>query len=137
MSRKQTTTVLAGMERARRRLESWRASRVAGTALPQPLWAMAVQLAQRHGVYPTSLTLGLEYNKLKRLSQGSGEAAKPTRSVPQPTFVELMAPLSRTEAACRIELEGQAGAKLKIEVPVSASAALLSELCQIVCGSRR
>ena len=137
MSKKQTSTVLAGMERARRRLEGWRARRVAGTALPQTLWAMAVQLAQRHGVYPTSLALGLEYNKLKRLSQGNGEATKPGRSRPQPTFVELMAPLPGAEAACRIELEGQAGARLKIEVPLNASAALLSELCQMVCGSPR
>ena len=111
--------------------------RVAGTALPQKLWAMAVQLGQRHGVYSTSRALGLEYNKLKRLSQGSGEATKPRRSRSQPTFVELMAPRPGAEAVCRIELEGQAGAKLKIEVPINASAALLSELCQIVCGSRR
>jgi hypothetical protein len=128
---------LTGMEQARRRLEGWRATRVAGSPLPEKLWAMAAQLARRHGIYPTSRALGLEYNKLKRLSQQTNEAPKATPSLPRPAFVEVMAPVGAAEPACRIELEGQAGAKLKIELPASSSAALVMELCRVVCGSTR
>lgn len=136
MTKRETPIALAGMDQARRRLERWRATRVAGAAMPEELWAMAVQLAQRHGIHPTSRTLGLEYNKLKRLAQRTTGAPK-APPLPQPTFVELMAPMAAAEPACRIEFEGQAGAKLRVELPASASAALVMELCQVVCGSRR
>jgi hypothetical protein len=123
------------MERARRRVERWRETRAAGMSMPENLWAIAAQLARRHGIYPTARVLGLEYNKLKRLSQQSNEAPKSTLLLPPPTFVELMAPAA--EAACRIELEGRAGSKLKIELPASSSAVLVMELCRVVCGSSR
>jgi hypothetical protein len=138
MRTRRAAIALVGMERARRRVERWRERRAAGMSMPESLWAMAAQLARRHGIYPTARVLGLEYNKLKRLSQpsnNSNEAAKSTRSVPPPTFVELMAPAA--EPACRIELEGQAGSKLKIELPASASAALVMELCRVMCGGSR
>jgi len=137
MTTKETAIALTGMEQARRRLERWRATRIAGSPLPEKLWAMAVQLARRHGVYLTSRALGLEYNKLKRLWQRTNEAPKSTRSLPQPSFVELRVPVAAAEAACRIELEGRAGAKLKIELPASSSAALVMDLCRVVCGSSR
>lgn len=137
MRTRRAPIALVGMERARRRLERWRATRVAGSPLPEKLWAVAVQLARRHGVCPTARALGLEYNKLKRLSQRTNETAKPTPSLPQPTFVELMAPVVAAEPACRIELEGGAGSKLKIELPASASTALVMELCRVMCGSGR
>ncbi len=135
MMKRETPIALAGMDEARRRLDRWRATRVAGAAMPEKLWAMAVQLAQRHGIYPTSRRLGLEYNKLKRLAQRTNEVAKVPLT--PPTFVELLAPMAVTEPPCRIELEGQAGAKLRVELPASASAALVKELGELVCGSRQ
>src|ERR1700694_3044603 len=114
MRTRQAPIALVGMERARRRVERWRERRAAGMSMAENLWAMAAQLARRHGIYPTARVLGLEYNKLKRLSQQSNEAAKSPLSLPPPTFVELMAPAA--EAACRIELEGRAGSKLYSEL---------------------
>jgi hypothetical protein len=135
MRTRQAPIALVGMERARRRVERWRETRAAGMSMPENLWAIAAQLARRHGIYPTARVLGLEYNKLKRLSQQSNEAPKSPLSLPPPTFVELMAPAA--EAVCRIELEGRAGSKLKIELPASSSAVLVMELCRVVCGSSR
>ena len=134
MRTRKAPIALVGMERARRGVERWRETRAAGMPMPESLWAMAAQLARRHGIYPTARVLGLEYNKLKRLSQQSNEAPKSTLSLPPPTFVELMAPAA--EPACRIELEGQAGSKLKIELPASANAALVM-VCRVLWGSSR
>ena len=109
MTTRETPIALAGMEQARRRLERWRARRIAGSPLPEKLWAMAGHMARRHGVYLTARALGLEYNKLKRLSQRTNAAPKSAPSLPQPSFVELMAPVAAAEPACRIELDGLIG----------------------------
>jgi hypothetical protein len=88
-------------------------------------------LAQRHGVYPTARALGLEYNKLKRLSQSVDPTQKALSS---PDFVELIAPQAVSGSECRIELEGPRGGRLKIELPAVASADLVVGLCRVVWG---
>ncbi len=100
----------------------WRETRTVGMPLPEKLWAAAEKLAQRHGVYPTARALGLEYNKLKRLSQSGGE----TQKAPQPAGV----------SECRIELEGPRGGRMRIELS-SASAEVVVGLCRVVWGGGR
>lgn len=127
------TTPIVGnrMEQTRRRLEHWRRTRPAGMRMPEKLWAAAVKLARRHGVYPTARALGLEYNKLKRLAQAAGQAAK---APPSPTFVELIAAQPARGSECRIEIEGPRGGRMKIELPM-ASAELVVSLCRVVWSS--
>jgi hypothetical protein len=96
--------------------------------MPEELWAAAAQIARRHGVYPTARALGLEYNKLKRLTQPSGQAQK---GLPAPTFVELIAAQPASGSECRIEMEGPRGGRLKIELP-KASEELVVGLCRVV-----
>ena len=124
-----TAGVPIGMEQTRRRLEHWRATRAAGLPMPEKLWAAAAKLAQRHGVYPTARALGLEYNKLKRLSQSAGPMAPPS-----PAFVQLIAPQPAGVSECRIEMEGPRGGRVKIELPAMASADLIVGLCRVVWG---
>lgn len=128
MSARTTPIVANGMEQTRRRLERWRGTRTAGMPMPEKLWAAAAKLAQRHGVYPTARALGLEYNKLKRLSQSAGHTQK---TLPTPAFVELIAAQPAGVAECRIEVEGPRGGRMKIELPM-ASAELVVGLCRVV-----
>jgi hypothetical protein len=136
MKTRETPIEMAGMEEARLRLDQWRATHRRRAPLPEELWAMAAQLARRHGIQPTAHALGLEYSKLKRLSQPSKDEPKPVPTLPQPTFLELMAPVAAAESMCRIELEGRAGLKLTIELPASSNA-LVMELCRELRGSSR
>lgn len=119
------------MEQTRRRLERWRRTRPAGLRMPEKLWAAAVKLARRHGVYSTARALGLEYNKLKRLSESAGAMQKAPAS---PTFVELIAAQPASGSECRIEMEGPRGGRMKIELPV-VSAELIVGLCRVMWSS--
>jgi len=128
MSARRTAVFPAGMEPVRQRLDRWRERRTPGSAMPESLWAMAVKVARRHGVYPTARALGLEYNKLKRLSQSADHTQGAGSS---PTFVELIAPPPSGVSQCRIELEAVRGARMKIELP-SASAELIVGVCRVL-----
>jgi hypothetical protein len=127
MSTRTTAIVPPGMERIRQRLERWRETRTVGTPMPEELWAAAAKTARRHGVYPTARALGLEYNKLKRLTHGTSQ---PEQELLAPTFVELIA-APAGGSACRIEMEGPRGGRMKIELP-TASAELVVGLCRVV-----
>jgi hypothetical protein len=96
--------------------------------MPKELWTAAVKVARRHGVYATARALGLEYNKLKRLAQSTGE---PQTGRPTPTFVELIAAPPVAGAHCRIEMEGPSGGRMRIELP-QASAEVVVSLCRVV-----
>lgn len=131
MAATRTAVVAREMERTRARLERWRKRRPRGVAIPEELWAAAAKLARRHGVCPTARALGLEYNKLKRLS---GHADGMARATPPPTFVELSVPAPADVAGCRIELTGPCGSSMKIELAAPISASLVVELCRAAWG---
>lgn len=131
MSARTTPIVSVGMEQTRRRMERWRATRMASGPMPEKLWAAAAKLARRHGVYPTARALGLEYNKLKRLSQSAHHTQK---ALPSPGFVELIAPQPAGVSQCRIELESPRGGRLKIEFPAVASADWVVGVCRVAWG---
>jgi hypothetical protein len=54
------------IERACLRFERWRKNRKKVTRIPERLWASAAEAARLHGVNPTAIALGLDYNHLKR-----------------------------------------------------------------------
>lgn len=128
MSTRTAPIVANDIEQTRRRLERWRERRRAGAPMPEELWAAAIKVARRHGVYPTARALGLEYNKLKRLAQSTGEVQP---ELPTPTFVELIAAQPAGGSHCRIEMEGPGGGRMRIELP-PASAELVVNLCRVV-----
>jgi hypothetical protein len=128
MSAENTRAVPADVERVRQRIELWRQQRTPGKPMPQRLWAAAAKVAQRHGVARTMHMLGVDYYKLKSLAQG----AAPVESA---QFVEVAPPAPVGQ--CRIEIEGRAGARIKIELPAASSADLVLGLCQRVWGDAR
>jgi hypothetical protein len=55
----------AEIERARLGFARWRKNRKKVTRIPDRLWEAAVDAARVHGVNPTTIALGLDYNHLK------------------------------------------------------------------------
>lgn len=105
-------------EALHRRLTQWRATRPhLRAAIPEPLWAEAVLLAQRHGVFETSRVLGLGYEGLKR------RVSRQTVPVsPLPTFLELPCDSPSNGATWMLEFRGPDGRVLRVQVgpmPVS------------------
>jgi hypothetical protein len=81
--------------------------------MPEPLWAEAVLLAQRHGVFETSRVLGVGYEGLKRRVSQPAMA-----TVPGPTFVELpLASSSSSVGTWVLEFRGPDGRVLRVQVP--------------------
>jgi hypothetical protein len=57
------------MEKARQQFERWRQTHLTASPrspIPERLWALAVRLAEAHGINPTALALRLNYNALKQ-----------------------------------------------------------------------
>jgi hypothetical protein len=80
--------------------------------IPEPLWTLATQLAERFGVCQTASTLKLDYYGLKRrLSESSSVGAG------QPAaFLELSSAPPAATGECIIECENSAGARLRIHL---------------------
>lgn len=94
------------------RFRAWRRVRTAGSRIPEALWALAVQLANRHGVYPTASTLGLDYYSLKkRVAAGDSDSRSAA-----PAFVELSASSLVGSRECLIELEDGAGTTMRVHL---------------------
>jgi len=105
------------VERARVQFERWRKNRKKVTRIPDRLWAAAVNAARLHGVNPTAIALGLDYNHLKERTRAvrrrTGRA-----TAKSPSFMELIVPSERPSLReCTIELENARGAKMKIQLP--------------------
>jgi len=125
MPRSKKPTV--SLEEAKARFEEWRQNRQGKAAIPDALWALAVEVARKEGVSRTSTELRVEWNHLKRRM---AVATGASRRTPPPAFVELVAPLTPSLPECTIELEGRRG-KLRIclnGAPASYLAALSREL---------
>lgn len=109
MIARKTRSIPTTLEQARRQFERWRKVRPSLSPIPKPLWALAVKIAQEHGVSRTAQTLRLNYHALKE--------RLPAARLPQATsaFVELV-PQPSGLSPCTIELENGQGAKMKIHL---------------------
>ncbi len=115
MIAKETPSVPVAMEKVRGRLERWRSTRAARRApIPAALWAAAVRVARRHGLYLTARTLRLDYTALKQHLQ----AADARATVPaSPTFVEFAPlPVPTSPCDCVIEIEAPRGGRMRVQV---------------------
>lgn len=127
--------------RLRQRLDEYRRDSQPGKALPGWAWAAAGRLARRHGVHRSSRVLGLEYNKLKRLS-GAAAADQPRqartsrpRRPPSPQFADLSGALA-VGGDCRLVLEGPSGQRLSVQMPAGAATEVVLGLCRAGFGAR-
>ena len=122
------------VEEVRTRFEEWRRNRQGRSAIPDALWAAAMEVARRDGVGRTAATLHVDSTKLKRRMITAGMIAE--RSVPA-AFVELVAPREVVSGSGLpeyvIELEGRQG-KLRIHCK-GASAADLATLSRALWDS--
>ena len=106
------------IERARLRFARWRKNRKKVTRIPDRLWAAAVDAARVHGVNPTAIALGLDYNHLKERTR-SARRSNRGKKAKSPSFMELIVPPlpeARHFQECTIELENVRGAKMKIHL---------------------
>ena len=100
------------LEELKTRFEEWRRNREGKAAIPEELWAEAVEVARREGVNRTSTELRVEWNQLKRrMAAASRASSKPA----PPRFVELVAQRGGSLPECVIELEGR-HSKLRIQL---------------------
>jgi len=91
----------------RRRLERWRQTRPHQRApFPEVVWAAAVALAHRDGLYQTARALRLNYGALKAHVERANGVDQAT---PRPTFVELAPVPARSVSECVIELDAPRG----------------------------
>ena len=126
--------------RLRQRLDEYRRDSQPGKALPGWAWAAAGSLARRHGVHRSSRVLGLEYNKLKRLSgaaadqSGRARTSRPRRPS-SAQFVDLSGALS-VAGDCRLVLEGPGGQHLSVQMPAGAATEVVLGLCRAGFGAR-
>ncbi len=118
----------------RQRLDAWRGSHARGVAFPEALWSAAGRVAQRRGVYVTSRTLGLEYNKLKRASGGVigrvGRKARRSRTGKAMKFIEVTGVLPASPGGCRMSLQGPEGQRLQLDMASSAATEMVLQLCR-------
>ena len=79
MPRSKTPTIT--LEEAKARFEAWRQNRKGKGAIPDELWAAAVEVARKEGVSRTSTELRVEWNHLKRrMAAAAGASPKPARA---------------------------------------------------------
>jgi hypothetical protein len=108
-----SATLSSECDALRRRLTQWRGTRPHLRApIPEPLWAEAVLLARRHGVFAASRALRLGYDGLKRRV-----SRHPVAAIPAPTFVELPRPSPSGVATWVLEFRGPDGRVLRVQVP--------------------
>jgi len=104
MPHKQTPTP-GDLLKLSQQLEQWRSEQPARSRLPESLWSVAVEMAQRHGLHRTTKTLRLDYTQLKKRMAATAHAAVPS----PPRFVELLTPAAVGPAECVVEWESTRG----------------------------
>ncbi len=87
-------------------LEEWRRTHPPRTRLSEPMWASAVEMAQRHGLHRTAKALRMDYTRLKERLPVT--AQRPPRAAP-PGFLELLTAPATGPAECVVELESARG----------------------------
>jgi hypothetical protein len=127
MSERPTVTVPAEIEEAQRQFENWRRERKRAEHIPENLWAVAVELAKQHGVWPTARALHLDHSRLKRRVRNGEDEEK------SGAFVEVISQGARL-VTCTVEMEDGRGARMRIEL--KGAAADVTALSRTFWGER-
>jgi hypothetical protein len=96
--------------RGQARFRAWRAQRKPGDRIPRALWALAVRMAQLHGVNRTAVAYDLDRHYLRRRMAAAAGPEQKTG----PVFVELPA-ANLAGKECRLELDNGAGATMRVQ----------------------
>ena len=112
------------------RFQAWRTQRKAGGRIPRPLWALAVRLANAHGVSRTAEVLRLDYYRLKELAEAAADQPRSSG----PAFVEVASPILAAKQ-CLFELDDGAGATMRVQL-VGYDAADVEALSRSFWGAR-
>ena len=86
-------------------LAEWRSAHPPRSRLPEPMWAAAVEMAQRHGLHRTAKALRMDYTRLK---ERSPVTAQPPRAA-SGGFLELLTAPATGLTECVVELESGRG----------------------------
>src|ERR1019366_9556490 len=116
-------TAIISLEEARGRFEEWRTHRSGKARIPAEFWSAAVEVARKEGINRTARELHGAWDDLKRRMSATG-------AVPQPAFVELVAPQEQSVPECTLEVEGSRG-KLRIQLK-GASASDMASLSRVL-----
>jgi len=121
VGRKKTRLLDVRVEPLRTQIERWRQTRRPRTAMPEPLWRAAAELAREHGVYAAAQALRLSYGSLRTRAEAAGEARRVRRgSRPQQAaFVELPPALLSAAAGPSgpiVEVVGPSGQRLTVRL---------------------
>ena len=112
MGASQRGTMPKDLVHVRSQFKAWRRQRQAGGRIPQSLWALAVRLVDTHGIRRTAEVLGVDYNRLKKLTEAAASKPQPSG---HPTFVELPSPVV-VGKQCLFELLNGAGASMRVQL---------------------
>ena len=82
----------------RARLVEWRKSHPRRSPLPEEMWAVAVELARRHGIYRTARALPIDYVNLRKRVNG----AVPSTVAVHPEFVEVLVAPPQSSACVEV-----------------------------------
>jgi hypothetical protein len=119
------------LEQLQRRFEEFRKLRPSRGRLPAGLWKEAAEAARRFGLNPTAQALRLDYNRLKKhMAAVPGSIKQRKQVAPAPGFEELIGAVPQVTTDCRIEVESDRGAKLRLELKGLAT----SELASLIRG---
>jgi hypothetical protein len=83
MITEKSLAVHPAMEKGRQQFERWRKTgptACPSSPIPERRWALAVKLAEAHGINPTALALRLNYNALKQRVNAADSALNRHRS---------------------------------------------------------
>lgn len=129
--RRQASQELAAVQR---RVEMWRAGGGGrGARIPEDLWRAAAEVARVAGVWATSRALHFNYERLRARANQSESTAQGERPSGPARFVALqLEPVGR-EGKTVIELVGQGGDQVRIDV-TGASAVDVVALAQAFWG---
>ena len=103
------------MKRVRRRLERWRRTRVHLRApIPKGLWADAVALARRQGLYQTARALPIHYGALKQhleaadrpVGVGARSGVVELRPTPPPVCDDCVIEVDGPRTTVRLRVHG-------------------------------
>jgi hypothetical protein len=111
MSTSERVQLPKDLARGQSRFQAWRATREAGSRIPQTLWALAVRLAKTHGVSRTASALGLAYYTLKERAEQTAEQLQSSG----PAFVELPSPVVVSKQGL-FELDNGAGVRIRVQL---------------------
>ena len=107
MPRRRRSTLPVALQRAARRLDSWRAEGPPRRPLPAEFWDLSAELAEKYGPNRTASALRLDYYCLKKRIERSQSPTPAAEAAPshEPAFLEIVPGMFGAGPECVVEME--------------------------------